>query len=214
MTKVETFTFNPYQTNSYICYNRGEAVLVDASAYSPEEQQAVLAFLQHKKLTLRHLLLTHAHIDHIFGCAYFARHFGMRWHAHAGSTPLLGMAKAQGLLFGTPVKQPKLPILPLRAGDTLAFGDASWKVLHTPGHAPGSVCFHDRQAGIVLVGDVLFMDSIGRYDLFGGNLAVLMKSIHQELLTLPDETVVYAGHGPTTTIGRERAHNPFLQDPP
>ena len=211
MTKVKTFTFSPYQTNSYVCYSGGEAVLVDASAYDPQEKKAVVSFLQRQGLVLRHLLLTHAHIDHIFGCAYFGKHYDMQWSAHADSTPLLRYASAQAAMFGTPVDKPPLPILQLHEGDVVTFGKATWEVLHTPGHAPGSVCFYDRQAGFAMVGDVLFQDSIGRYDLPGGNLPLLMESIHQKLLTLPEHTVVYAGHGPSTTIGREKALNPFLQ---
>ena len=211
MISIKTFSFNPYETNSYVCYSGGEAVLVDASASSPSERGEVVRFLEEQGLTVRHLLLTHAHFDHIVGCAFFGRKYSLQWHAHPDCTPMLRFAGIQGAFVGMRVEKPPLPVLPLREGNRIALGSAVLKVLYTPGHAPGSVCFYDREAGVVLVGDVLFNGSIGRYDLPGGNLATLMQSIYQKLLVLPDETVVYAGHGPPTTIGQERAHNPFLQ---
>jgi len=211
MIQIESFTFNPYQTNSYICYSGKEAVLVDASAYDVAEQQAVTDFLERNGLVLRHLLLTHGHVDHIFGCAHFQKAFGMQWHAHPDSAPLMRGAATLAAMFGAHLEAPPPhDILPLREGDTVAFGEATWEVLHTPGHSPGSICFYDRQGGYAMVGDVLFQDSIGRYDLPGGDLPLLMASIHQKLLTLPDEKVIYPGHGPATTIGREKISNPFL----
>jgi len=211
-THVKTFVLGPFQTNSYVCYSESDAVLVDASAFSTSERAAVASFLKRRGLTVRRLLLTHAHVDHIFGCAHFARMFQMQWSAHADCMPFLKHARVQAASFGTFVEDPPLPILPLKEGDVIRFGAAAWEVLLTPGHAPGSLCFYDRESAFAMVGDVLFENSIGRYDLPGGNLAVLMQSIYQKLLTLPDDTVVYAGHGPATTIARERLYNPFLQD--
>ena len=212
MTHVEVFTFSPYQTNSYVCYSRNEAVLVDASASTPEEQQAIIRFIESQELTVKYLLLTHAHVDHIFGCAFFSRYFQLPWHAHAGSKALIRLASAQAAFFGTTIEKPSGKIVPLKEGNSITFGDAVWEVLHTPGHAPGSICFLDRQSGFAMVGDVLFMNSIGRTDLLGGNLPLLMQSIHQKLFPLPDDTIVYSGHGPVTTIGQEKQFNPFLQD--
>ncbi len=210
MTRVQTFTFSPYQTNSYVCYNAGEAVLIDASASNAAEQSTVVRFIQSQGLVLRHLLLTHAHIDHILGCAFFARHYCLSWQAHRDCKTQLRFAKAQAAMFGTTVKQPPPLNAYLQEGDRVSFGNATWEVLDTPGHAPGSISFYDRDAGFVMVGDVLFHDSIGRYDLPGGRLPILMRSIFEKLLTLPDSTTVYAGHGQATTIGRERSCNPFL----
>ena len=212
MTKVRTFTFSSYQTNSYIAYSEREAVLVDASASEPHEREMIEAFIQAEGLEVRHLLLTHAHVDHVFGCAHFARTYNKSWTAHRDSVNLMRFAKAQAALFGTRVKQPPTPSIFVQEGDVVSFGLARWEVLYTPGHAPGSICFYDREAGFVMAGDVLFRESIGRYDLPGGNLPTLMESIHQKLLPLPVDTVVYSGHGPPTTIGHERMYNPFLGD--
>ena len=207
---VKTFTFSPFQTNCYVCHDAGEAVLVDPSCYVEAEQQAVVDYLEENDLTLRHLLLTHAHIDHIFGCAFFAEKYGMAWQMHRGAVPFIKRSQEQAVFFGTPLEPPPLPEQVLDEGDTISFGEAMWEVLYTPGHAPGSVCFYDAANGFVLSGDVLFMDSIGRTDLPGGSLPTLMASIFQKLIPLGDATTVYPGHGPATTIGRERQRNPFL----
>ncbi len=207
---VKTFTFNPFMTNCYVCHEAGEAVLVDPSAATPGEQEAVLSYVEEHGLTMKHLLLTHAHIDHIFGCAFFTRHFGMSFRMHREDQPLLARAVDQAALFGVEIEPPPPVTEFLEEGDTLTFGGRTWRVLHTPGHSPGSVCFHDAEAGAALSGDVLFQGSIGRTDLWRGSLPELMASIFQKLVPLGDETVIYPGHGPVTTIGRERRTNPFL----
>src|SRR5690606_8886638 len=121
----------------------------------------------------------------------------------------------QSVAFGMPLEAPPPPGRLLDEGDTVTFGEATWEVYHTPGHSPGSICFYDAAGGFVISGDVLFRDSIGRtMGLPQTSLPQLMASIFQKLLRLPDETTVYPGHGPATTIGRERAQNPFLQVPP
>jgi glyoxylase-like metal-dependent hydrolase (beta-lactamase superfamily II) len=207
---VKSFTFNPFMTNCYVCHDAGEAVLVDPSAATPGEQEAVVAYVEEQGLTLKHLLLTHAHIDHIFGCAFFARRFGLSFRMHREDLPLLARAEDQAALFGVEIEPPPPVTDFLAEGDTITFGERTWRVLHTPGHSPGSVCFHDAGAGAVLSGDVLFQGSIGRTDLWRGSLPELMASIFRKLVPLGDETVVYPGHGPPTTIGRERRTNPFL----
>ena len=208
---VQTFTFNPFQTNCYVCHDGGEAVIVDPSSVTEAEQQAVVAYLDEHGLAVRHLLLTHAHLDHIFGCAFFAAHYGLDWQLHRDARPFLERAPEQAAFFGVPMEAPPPPSGAfLDDGDTVRFGAAVWQVLHTPGHAPGSLCFYDPATGFVLAGDVLFAGSIGRTDLPGGSLPVLMHSIFQKLLPLGDDVTVYPGHGPATTLGHERRTNPFL----
>lgn len=207
---VQSFTCNPFQTNGYVCHDAGEAVIVDPSCSTPAERQQVLDYLARHDLAVRHLLLTHAHIDHIFGCAFFAKHFGMSWQLHRADASFLERSEEQARFFGIALEPPPKPTSFLAEGDVIRFGDASWTVLHTPGHSPGSVCFHDAANGFVLVGDVLFRDSIGRVDLPGGSLPTLMASIFQKLLPLGDHLTAYPGHGPATTLGRERTVNPFL----
>ena len=211
MTKVKSFTFSPYFTNCFVCYSGLEAVIVDASCAGADELSQLNGFVTQHGLKVRHLLLTHAHIDHILGCAAVARAFDLSWTAHRDSKPFLTHAEAQATMFGTSVEQPPLPGNWVSEGDVIEFGKARWAVLHTPGHAPGSICFVDSKSGFAIVGDVLFNQSIGRTDLPGGDMATLMASIYQKLLVLPANTVIYSGHGPPTTVGDEKRYNPFLQ---
>ncbi len=209
---VKTFTFNPFQTNCFVCHDEGEAVLVDPSGTTPRDHRAVLDYVGREGLTVRHLLLTHGHIDHIFGCAFFAAHFGQSFRMHRDDVWLLRSADEQASLFGFALEQPPVPEAFLEEGDAVSFGGATWEVLHTPGHSPGSISFYDRAGGFVIAGDVLFRDSIGRTDLWKGSMPQLMTSIFQKLVPLGDEVTVYPGHGPSTTIGRERRYNPFLSE--
>lgn len=208
---IRTFTFNPFQTNCYVCHApSGEAALIDPACATAREQQALLDYVAEHGLTVRHLLLTHAHIDHIFGAAPMAEALGLPLQMHRADAPLLAHAVDQGRIFGVEVVPPPEPGGWLDEGDVVRVGDACWEVLHTPGHSPGSVCFFDRAARYVIAGDVLFSGSIGRTDLWEGSLPTLMTSIFQKLLPLGDDVRVYPGHGPSTTIGREAASNPFL----
>lgn len=207
---VKPFVVSPFAENGYVCHDAGEAVLIDPGTTTEAERRTVLDYVTRNDLRVRHLLLTHAHIDHVFGCAFFAREFGMRWKLHEADLPLLDNAALQAQMFGVELERPPAPETSLEDGGTVRFGKAVWQVLHTPGHSPGSVSFYDEANGFVIGGDVLFQGSIGRTDLWGGSMETLLRSIRTKLLTLPDETVVYAGHGPSTTIGQERRTNPFL----
>ncbi len=211
MTTVKTFTFNPYQTNCYVCHSSGEAVIVDASCMDEAEEELLVEYIRERNLTVRHLLLTHAHFDHIFGCASLSERFNLTWSAHKGSLPWLKNAALQTGVFGAPRVRPFMPGIWLQEGDEVRFGTSTWSVLETPGHADGSISFADGANAFVLVGDVLFQHSIGRVDLPGGSLPVIMSTIFQKLLTMPDNTLIYSGHGPATTVGHERAFNPYLQ---
>jgi hydroxyacylglutathione hydrolase len=208
---VKTFVVSPFAENCYVCHDDGEAVLIDPGTATPEERNLVEDYINRNDLALRHLLLTHAHLDHIFGCAHFARQFGMAWKLHPDDLPLLDGAELQARAFGVPLDRPPAPNATLEEGQSIRFGNATWTVLHTPGHAPGHVCFYDAANGFVIGGDVLFQGSIGRTDLWGGSMEVLTRSIREKLYTLPDETVVYPGHGPATTVGEEKRSNPFVR---
>ncbi|MEL6444277.1 MAG: MBL fold metallo-hydrolase [Bacteroidota bacterium] len=210
-TVVQSFTVaGPFAENCYVCHSRGEAVLIDPGCADTRERNLVLNYIAEHNLAVRHLLLTHAHLDHIVSCAFFAGHFGLGWQMHPDDAPLLRHAEQQAALFQFPIDPPPDPTGWLREGDTVTFGDATWQVLLAPGHSPGSICFYDEASGFVIAGDVLFSGSIGRTDLWQGDLPTLLRSIETKLMPLPDETVVYCGHGPATTIGRERRANPFL----
>ena len=212
---VQSFVVSPFTENCYVVHDGGEAALVDPGTATPGERKEVLDYIEANKLRVRHLLLTHAHIDHIFGCAYFAERFGADadhggWQLHEADLPLISHAPVQAEMFGVRMVQPPEPTHFLTEDDVIELGSGSFSVLHAPGHSPGSVCFYNGAGGFVLAGDVLFQGSIGRTDLWEGSFPTLIESIKTKLLPLPDETIVYSGHGPDTTIGQERRTNPFL----
>ncbi len=208
---VKSFTFNPFQTNCYIAHDEGEAALIDPGTHTEQERQAVLSYLKEHELQVAELLLTHAHIDHIFGCAYFAEHFGKPFKLHKTEVPFIERSQEQAKGFGFPLEQPPLPDEFLEEGQTIRVGSSEWKLLHTPGHSPGSISFFDDETRFVISGDVLFSGSIGRTEgLPATSLPQLMQSIFDKLLPLGDDVTVYPGHGPETTIGREKKRNPFL----
>ena len=209
---VQSFTFNPFMTNCFVAHDEGEAVVVDASSHTEAEHRKLIGYVEEQGLEVRHLLLTHGHIDHIFGCRYLSDHFGLPWQMHRADLPLITRSKEQAVFFGVALEEPPRPETFLEEGDVVRFGGVELQVLFTPGHSPGHVCFFDAASRKVLSGDVLFQGSIGRTDLPGGSMPQLMESIFQQLVPLGDDVEVYCGHGPSTTIGRERKTNPFLQD--
>lgn len=208
---IKSFTFNPFQTNCFVLHDGQEAIIIDPSCHTKREIEEVLGYIDVEGVEVKHLLLTHGHIDHIYGCSALAEAFDDGFKMHREDLPLLEKASEHAAMFGTHIEEPPPPTDFLAEGDAIHFGDRTLEILFTPGHSPGSICFLDKQEGILIGGDVLFYDSIGRTDLWRGSLPELMASIYQKLMVLPDDTNVYPGHGPETTIGRERQFNPFLQ---
>jgi glyoxylase-like metal-dependent hydrolase (beta-lactamase superfamily II) len=183
----------------------GEAVLVDPG----EEAELFLARLRTEGLRLTAVWLTHAHLDHVLGVEVVKERTGVPVLLHPFDRLLYDHAPAQArALLGADLAPLPAPDRDLVPGDPVTVGGLAFEVRHVPGHSPGSVAFVGH--GVALVGDALFAGSVGRTDLPGGDWATLLDSVRRELLSLPDETVVYAGHGPETTIGREKATNPFL----
>ena len=210
---VESFTFNPFMTNCFLCHDRGEAVLIDASCDTEAECAEVMSVVEEHGLDLRHLLLTHAHVDHIFGCRFFEEQFGQRFKAHEAAVPFIERADEQATAFGVEVEPPSVPTTLLAEGDTISFGDVTLEILHTPGHSPDSISFVHRPSRQAVTGDVLFQNSIGRTQgLPETSRTQLLNSITEKLLPLGDDFTIYTGHGPATTIGQERAQNPFVQE--
>ena len=209
---VQQFVVGPFVENSYIVHDDKEAAVIDPGFYGASERKRALDYLSENDLTVTRLLLTHGHVDHIIDCAYWADTYAMGFAMHEADIPLVRNAKQQAMMFGVDMHEPPVPTELLADGDTVEFGGSTWTVMLTPGHSPGSICFHDATNGIVISGDVLFRGSIGRTDLWQGSMEVLLSSIKNKLLSLPDDTTVWPGHGDPTTIGHERATNPFLQD--
>lgn len=214
MTQVHVFTFNPFAENTYIVYDDSqECIVVDPGCYTPDERQALQAFIEQQGLTPVGLLNTHCHIDHVFGNRFVAETYGLPLAIHEGEIPVLEAIPGVAQLYGIPNIQQSPDPSPehfLEAGSSYTFGNTTLEILFTPGHSPASVSLYCKASGFVLAGDVLFQRIIGRTDLPGGDYATLMQSIEEQLLPMPDATVVYSGHGPATTIGAERQSNPFI----
>ncbi|MCC6698908.1 MAG: MBL fold metallo-hydrolase [Candidatus Hydrogenedentes bacterium] len=194
----------PFVTNCFILRDQGSALIVDPGDVTDGLVDAIEGY------TVDTVVNTHCHCDHCGGNAAVLERTGARLLCHAADLPLLHALEQQGLVFGVPFPPSPEPSAYLKEGDTVSFGGVSLEVRHTPGHSPGHVVLVGD--GFVIGGDVLFAGSIGRTDLPGGNYEQLLHSIKTKLLTLPDDTVVYSGHGPATTIGAERRSNPFLVD--
>lgn len=211
MLTVKPFTFSPVQENTYVVYNEsGDCGIVDPGCYFGNERNELKEFIQTAGLTPKYLLNTHCHLDHVFGNQFVSDTWGLTLHLHEKEKVVLDYAPTFGLSWGLPFEQYKGDLIFLREHDVLRLGDDLLVVLFTPGHSPGHISFYCAAQQFVLSGDVLFRQSIGRTDLPGGDQDVLISSIHNQLFVLPDEAVVYPGHGPTTTIGFEKEHNPFL----
>lgn len=211
MIKVHYFTFSPFQENTYVLSNeKGEAIIIDPGCYFSAEQDTLKNYLTAATLRPVQLLTTHCHLDHVFGLHWAAGYYQLRPWLHRDEEPILQRAPESGLKFGLGFTGYKGPVQYVQEGDIIRLGSDELKVLLAPGHSPGHVCYYCAAQHLLIGGDVLFRESIGRTDLPGGDHAQLLESIRTQLFTLPDETVVYPGHGPHTTIGYEKRHNPFL----
>jgi glyoxylase-like metal-dependent hydrolase (beta-lactamase superfamily II) len=206
---LEMLTVGPFQENCYVIGDEdsGVGVVVDPG----DEAARISLTVEQTGLEIEKILLTHAHVDHIGAVAALADEYACPVLAHHEAEPMLRQAPTQAMMMG--VKFGKVPSLDgyIEDEEVVMVGNLALQALYTPGHAPGHLALHVADEGSVLSGDALFAGSVGRVDLPGGSMEVLMRSIEQRLLTLPDETRVYSGHGPPTTIGEERAHNLFLR---
>lgn len=212
MLKIKSFQFNPIQENSYILYNGfNECIIIDPGCYSDEEKDTLVNFIELNGLTPKILLNTHCHLDHVFGNRFLANKYNLTLCIHENEIPVLQFAPASGLMYNLPFDNYTGNYIFLKAGEEIKLGNDSLQIRFTPGHSPGSLSFYHKEGGFVLSGDALFNGSIGRTDLPMASHQQLISSIKDQLFTLPDETVVYSGHGPSTTIGDEKLYNPFLQ---
>lgn len=211
MIKVRFFTFSPVQENTYVLYNeQNKAIIIDPGCYFTAEQETLKKFIDDTQLEPVRLLNTHCHLDHVFGNKWVSETWKLGLHLHAGEEQMLKLAPLSGEKWGLPFQNYSGPLHFLEEGDTIRLGNDALKVILAPGHSPASICFYCEEQGFLVGGDVLFRESIGRTDLPGGNHESLLKNIREKLFVLPDEVVVYPGHGPSTTIGYEKTHNPFL----
>jgi glyoxylase-like metal-dependent hydrolase (beta-lactamase superfamily II) len=206
---LEMLTVGPFQEN---CYIIGDEDSGTGAVIDPGDEAARIAMaVEQTGLEIGSIIVTHAHIDHVGAVAALVDEYACPVLMHAEAEPMLNQLPTQALMMG--LRFGKVPSVDryIDDGEVLEVGDLRLRSLYTPGHAPGHFAFYVEDEGLVLSGDALFAGSVGRVDLPGGSMEVLMRSIEERLLTLPDETIVYSGHGPRTTIGDERVSNPFLQ---
>jgi hydroxyacylglutathione hydrolase len=211
MFTVKAFTFSPIQENTYLLYNeQGQAIMIDPGCYFPEERDVLQNFITQNDLKPELLLNTHCHLDHVFGNKWIHETWGLLLHIHEKEKKVLDFAPASGLMWNLPFDNYNAELVYLNEQKKIQLGDDELELIFAPGHSPGHLCFYCRRQGFVIGGDVLFQESIGRTDLPGGDYDTLIHSIRTKLLVLPDETIVYSGHGEPTTIGHEKKFNPFL----
>jgi glyoxylase-like metal-dependent hydrolase (beta-lactamase superfamily II) len=206
---LEMLTVGPFQEN---CYIIGDEVSGVGAIVDPGDEAARIALaVEQTDLDVGSIIVTHAHIDHVGAVAALVDEYACPLLMHAEAEPMLKQLPTQAMMMG--LRFGKVPAVDrhIGGGEMLEVGDLRLLSLYTPGHAPGHLAFYIEDEGLVLSGDALFAGSVGRVDLPGGSMEVLMRSIEERLLALPDETTVYPGHGPRTEIGNERASNPFLQ---
>ncbi len=214
MLKVSCFHFNFIQVNTYFLFDETkEAVIVDPGNCEEKEDQELADFVQKNQLKIKYIINTHPHIDHIIGNGFCHRHFQAPIILHPEGLEIYRHAFAYGVAFNMKCDEENFPPVDLfiKEGDTIRFGNQTIEILYTPGHADGSISLVLPEASCVFVGDVLFENSIGRSDLPTGNFRTLIENIHKKILVLPDHYTIYPGHGPETTIGKEKNNNPYIQ---
>ncbi|WP_316830584.1 MBL fold metallo-hydrolase [Pedobacter aquatilis] len=212
MIKIKIFTFNAYSENTYVLYDETkECVIIDPGMYDGAEQDELADFVKTNNLKPVLLLNTHCHLDHIFGNKFVFDTWGLKPQFHKGELPILqavpGYAPQMG--FNKYELSPE-PEVFLEESGTIHFGNSRLDLIFAPGHSPAHLCFYSEADHFLIGGDVLFYGSIGRTDLPGGNHNQLISNIENKLFVLPDAVTVYPGHGPSTTIGFEKKHNPFF----
>ncbi len=214
MITVRPFVFNPFSENTYVLYDEtNEALIVDPGCYGSQEQKTLSDFIKSSKLKVKLLLNTHCHIDHVLGNDFVKTTYQVPLLISPLEENLLRAVKTYAPNYGFANYREAEPDRWLSEGDEITWGNSLLKVLALPGHSPGHIGLYSQAQQFVLSGDVLFQGSIGRTDLPGGDLDTLIESIHKKLFVLPDEVVVYAGHGADTTLGEEKKDNPFCALP-
>ncbi len=212
MLEVKSFTFSPFAENTYVALDSesGEAAVIDPGCYTAEEEERLAGFIAEKKLSVKYLINTHCHIDHIFGNKFIKERFNPKFIAPEKDIFLLDLMIGQAKSYGLEMKPSPQPDDTIDHAGELKLGEYKLEFLFTPGHTPGEYCIYIPKAKICFSGDVLFKQSIGRTDLWGGDYDTLIKSIETQLYVLPGDVKVYPGHESTTTIEFEKKNNPFV----
>lgn len=212
MIQIKKFTFNLFSENTFVLWDdeSKDCAIVDPGCSDSSEEKELEEFIVENNLTVKYLINTHCHIDHILGCEFVKNKFNPIYLAPELDIPLIQNASQQASFVGMDFSISLLPSEYLSEDKKLQLGKSELIFIFTPGHTPGEYCIYIPDVKYCITGDVLFSDSIGRTDLWGGNYDTLINSITEKLLTLPDDTIIYPGHGDSSTIGREKTFNPFL----
>jgi hydroxyacylglutathione hydrolase len=213
MLKVHQLTFNPFSVNTYVVSDEtGQCAIIDPGCSSEEERHELIKIITDNHLKPALLLNTHCHIDHFPGNKFVCDTYGLLPQFHLDEFEVMKTALLYQGFFGFKLDESPAPAIYLKEGDVVKFGNTSFQVIFTPGHSPGHLSFYDAADKAIFSGDVLFQGGVGRFDLPGASGPVLYKTLTEKLMPLPDDVKVYSGHGPVTTIGRERKTNPYLQN--
>lgn len=211
MLTVKGFVFSPIEENTYVLYNEaGECCIIDPGCYSTNERNELKDFIYESQLQPKYLLNTHCHLDHVFGNKFVHETFTLIPYIHPNEKQVLKLAPMAGMMYNLPFDNYEGEVNYLTENDVVRLGNDVLKIIEAPGHSPGHICFYCEAQQFIIGGDVLFRESIGRTDLPGGNHRALIQNIREKLFVLPEEIVVHPGHGPETTIGHEKKHNPYL----
>jgi len=211
MTQIHSFIFNAFSENTYLLAEEdGSCLIIDPGVSDGNERKKLEVFIKSHQLNPTHIINTHCHIDHVLGNKWCKDKYGIPLWIPKGEEMVLARLLSVAQMYGVPAEPSPDPDLLMQEGEEIRCGEACWQLIAAPGHSPASICMYDAAQKILIAGDVIFYESIGRTDLPGGNHQQLLENIHGKILKLPDEVNVYPGHGPTTTIGHERIYNPFL----
>lgn len=211
MIKIAVLPFNPFQENTLIVSDHtGEAIIIDAGNYSQQENAALDKYIADNDLKPVMAVNTHGHIDHILGVGHVKGKYGIPFALHGDDIFLVDSAPAHGQIYGFNLAQAPVVDIDLKGQETIKFGESELQIIHTPGHTPGHINLYDPENKMLITGDTLFKESIGRTDLPGGDYSWIMKSILEKIMPLGGEVRFYPGHGPSSTLGHEAMYNPFI----
>lgn len=209
MVSVKVFCFNAFSENTFLIHDNSACIIVDPGCYETQEYDELKGFISERGLVPESIINTHCHIDHVLGVDLLKDHYKIPFYIGSQEIPVLESSKVVAPAYGFNRFREPVPDGLLNEGDIVSMGDSDWKVIHVPGHSPGHIALYEEKQKLCISGDVLFLHSIGRTDLPGGDFDTLIDSIRKKLFVLPDDVTVYPGHGPETTIQEERLRNPF-----
>ncbi|MBV2223264.1 MAG: MBL fold metallo-hydrolase [Cloacibacterium sp.] len=211
MLHIHIFRFNPFSENTYVLFNdQKNGIIIDPGNWNEKENEILENFIEEKEISIKNILLTHAHIDHVLGLQWAFDTYKVAVKMHEEEKDVLDRNPMSARNYGFDFKPFVGDIELLNEGEKYFIDEDSFEIFHVPGHSPGSIAFYNEAQKFVISGDALFQGSIGRTDLYRGNHEQLLESIRTKLFTLPEETEVYSGHGNATQIGFEKNHNPFF----